>query len=78
MLRFLINDILDYAHLQQGKFRKHNTCFDLKKAVDEVLDIQQYKAEQMGIILKKSFENFDALTTTRDNFKICTDQDRIK
>lgn len=37
ILCFLVNDILDYAQLKQGKFRKDCTSFDINEAIDEVI-----------------------------------------
>ncbi len=61
ILNFLVNDILDFAQLRSSKFRKSTKCFDIKESIDEVLNIQKYKAEQMGISMKSEFHNFQTL-----------------
>ncbi len=45
LLDFLINDILDFAQLRAGKFRMRVASFDLREAIEEIILIQQYKAE---------------------------------
>lgn len=49
MLNYLVADILDFAQMKQGKFRKNIQYFDLKLAIEEVISILQYKADQLGI-----------------------------
>ena len=51
ILEFLVNDILDFAQFRAGKFRKNFQNFCLKKSIEEVVKIQQYKADQMGVTL---------------------------
>jgi len=45
ILNFLVNDILDFAQLREGKFRKNQEIFYIDKAVEEVAKVQSYKAE---------------------------------
>jgi len=45
LLNYLVNDILDFAQIKSGKFRKDCTNFDLKEAIEEILMVQQYKAD---------------------------------
>lgn len=40
MLKFLVNDVLDYSQIKAGKFNKDVTNFNLKEAVDEIIMIQ--------------------------------------
>ena len=49
MLNFLVQDILDFAQIKENKFRKNIQNFDLKESIQEVVNVQQYKAEQLGI-----------------------------
>jgi hypothetical protein len=39
ILNFLVNDILDFAQVKDGKFRKNLEIFDLKESVEEIIDI---------------------------------------
>ena len=41
----LVNDILDFAQVKDGKFRKNLEIFDLKESVEEIIAVQKYKAE---------------------------------
>ena len=44
ILNFLVNDILDFAQVKDGKFRKNLEIFDLKESVEEIIAVQKYKA----------------------------------
>jgi signal transduction histidine kinase len=41
---FLVDDLLDFAQINAGKFRKVNTEFDLREAIEEIVSIQHEKA----------------------------------
>ena len=58
MLTFLVNDILDFAQLRSGKFRKDISYFDIKEAMEEIFLIQKEKADFMGIKVTHEFEGF--------------------
>jgi len=53
ILSFLVNDILDFAQLKAGKFRKNIQTFSIDKAINDVIKIFSFKAEQMAIQLKQ-------------------------
>ena len=44
ILNFLVNDILDYAQINAGKFRKYFLKFNIKDCVDEIILILKFKA----------------------------------
>ena len=58
ILCFLVNDILDFAQLKSGKFRKNCQMFNPKDAINEVILIQKLKAEFLGVKLSCIFEGF--------------------
>jgi len=58
VLRFLVNDILDFAQIRAGKFRKDISQFDIKEALEEIKLILLFKAEQSGIDIEMDFINF--------------------
>ena len=58
-MEFLVQDLLDFAQIKAGKFRKNITNFSIKDAIDQVIDIQSYKAEKQGIELKTEYLNID-------------------
>jgi signal transduction histidine kinase len=39
MMGFLVDDLLDFAQLNAGKFRKVSKLFDLREAINEVVTI---------------------------------------
>ena len=51
ILTFLINDMLDYAQLSAGQFRKFSKEFDFIKSVDDVAKIMRLKADELKIII---------------------------
>ena len=51
MMSFLVDDLLDFAQLNAGKFRKVIKQFDLIDAIDEVVMIQNEKAKLGGVKL---------------------------
>jgi signal transduction histidine kinase len=51
ILTFLVNDMLDFAQLRSGKFRKDLFNFDVREAIAEIVNIQMLKAEFCGINL---------------------------
>ena len=59
ILCFLVNDILDFAQLKSGMFRKDCYMFNLEEAVNEVILIQKLKAEFLGVKLYCIFEGFN-------------------
>lgn len=44
IMGFLVDDLLDFAQINAGKFRKVNTEFDLREAIEEIVSIQHEKA----------------------------------
>ena len=48
----LVHDLLDYAQIKAGKFRKKMSLFDISKTVEEVKSILQQKADAKGIVLE--------------------------
>ena len=51
IIKFLIQDMLDYSQINQGKFRQNIKEFDLEKSVREIMNMQIIKAEDKGIFL---------------------------
>lgn len=51
LLLMNVEDILGFAQIRAGKFSKNVKVFDVKKAVDDVMGIQQYKADSLKIDL---------------------------
>lgn len=45
ILNFLVNDILDFSQLRFGIFRKDTFNFNIKDTIEEIVHIQQDKAE---------------------------------
>ena len=45
ILIFLVNDLLDYARLRENKLEKISKSFDVRKAIREIVEIQQFIAD---------------------------------
>ena len=48
-MSFLIQDLLDYAQIKAGKFRKNIRQFNIKDAIEEVMCVQRLNAKQNKI-----------------------------
>jgi signal transduction histidine kinase len=55
---FLVQDILDFAQIKSGKFRKNYKKFDIRESVKKIMSIQEKKAKDKGIKLIAEFVNF--------------------
>ena len=51
LLTFIVNDMLDYAQLSTGQFRKSQTKFNLVESVTDIIDVIGFKAKEYGIKL---------------------------
>ena len=49
LLSFYVNDILDFAQINAGRFRRDCHNMDIKQTIEEVMLIMQNKAEQQGV-----------------------------
>lgn len=58
ILSFLVNDILDYAQISSGRFRKLYSRFNIKDCVEEIMMILQFKAKKIGISLVLNVNGF--------------------
>ena len=76
MLNFLVQDILDFAQIKEDKFRKNIQNFDLKEKIQEVINVQQYKAEQLGINVSVEVDG-GKMNTKNKKVMVCTDSQRI-
>jgi hypothetical protein len=42
---FIVQDLLDYAQIKNGKFRKNINTFNIKEAVEDIMCIQRKTAD---------------------------------
>ena len=59
LMSFLIQDLLDFAQIKAGKFRKYIEYFDIREAVEQVMCIQRQKALDQGIEFFATFDNIN-------------------
>ena len=57
LMEFLVQDLLDFAQIKAGKFRKNIKLFNIKEAIDQVVAIQSYKAKKQGVELLVEYVN---------------------
>ena len=58
LMGYMVQDLLDYAQIKAGKFRKRMSPFNIREAVEQVLCIQRQRAEEKQIQLLSEFPNF--------------------
>ena len=58
MLLLNVEDILGYAQIQNKRFVKNPKTFSIKRAVQDIIDIQIYQAVSKGIQISSDFINF--------------------
>ena len=58
--------MLDYAKFSAGQFRKFQSKFDLEKAINEILEVMNFKADSLGIKLITHFQNFGLTSISFD------------
>ena len=69
---YLVNDLLSFAQINAGKFRKEVSIFNIRNSVKEVMLIQEHKAAMMDITLTSEFKGFNNIMT------ICSDEQRLQ
>lgn len=57
MIKRLINDLLDLAKLQNGKFNFNNEYFNLKETIMESIKQMEYMAKQKNIEILCEFKD---------------------
>jgi signal transduction histidine kinase len=57
VLDMVIHDMLDLSQIRSGNFRKNIIEYDIVRAVDEIMMIQQRKADDNSIQLQARFMN---------------------
>lgn len=58
LLLLNVEDILGFAQLKAGKFIKIIKKFNIKRAIEEIISIQQYQAASKGIDISTEFIGF--------------------
>ena len=56
-MSFMINDLLDYAQIKAGKFRKNIKLFNIRDAVNSVVSMMKQKAIELKLSIDVDFEN---------------------
>jgi signal transduction histidine kinase len=51
LMLYNVEDLLDYGQLESGNFRKNIELFDVRKSIQEIINVQQYKASDKRIKL---------------------------
>ena len=56
ILTHIVNDMLDYAQLSAGQFRKLYSKFNVRNSINEIIDVMAFKAKELGITLHTKYE----------------------
>ena len=82
LMLYNVEDLLDYGQMESGNFRKNIMQFDVKNAIQEILNVQNYKAHDKKISLFLQAREFiDGRSNPEghgDNFKIISDNQRFQ
>jgi signal transduction histidine kinase len=82
--------MLDLAQMRSGKFRKDVCNFDIKEAINEILNVQKLKAEFCAINLSFLMKNFpmmsrhstgirkSILKDSDFDYVVCSDTQRVQ
>ena len=62
----MLQDLLDYSQINNNKFRQNIEEFDIKQSIDEIIQIQKFKAQMKGIELKANFEDVEQALVRHD------------
>ena len=56
-MTFIVQDLLDYAQIKAGKFRKNFNTFNIRESVEKVMCIQRKNALEKNIDFYVEFVN---------------------
>lgn len=73
LLLYQVEDILGLAQIQTGKFNKVLETFSVEEAVQEIISIQQFKANSKKVSINSRLEGFPD-----SNFMVRTDLKRFQ
>ena len=71
LLNFFVKDLLSLSQINEGKFRKDLSNFDIRVAINEIMSIQKMKADLLRIKFTSKFVGFSS-------HLICTDMSRLQ
>ena len=80
-MKSLVGDLLDFAQLSNGKFRKVEEFFNIKKVIEEIIQIQEYKAKTKGVLIETIYKSFEMESEESGAnsllYMVCSDEQRI-
>ena len=57
LMSSMIKDLLDYAQIRAGKFRKNITTFDIRKSIEKVMAISRLNVKNKGLDFEVEYLN---------------------
>ena len=57
IMKYMVQDLLDYQQINKGKFRKNIRQFNIREAINKILQIQKIKAQDHDVDLKVEYHN---------------------
>eukprot|EP00356_Strombidium_inclinatum_P012929 CAMPEP_0170498818 /NCGR_PEP_ID=MMETSP0208-20121228/29086_1 /TAXON_ID=197538 /ORGANISM="Strombidium inclinatum, Strain S3" /LENGTH=65 /DNA_ID=CAMNT_0010776111 /DNA_START=1821 /DNA_END=2018 /DNA_ORIENTATION=+ len=65
--------MLDFSQLKQGSYKKMVASFDLKKAIEEVVDVVSFKAAHFKVHITIVMEGFRINEQGRQDYTVTSD-----
>ena len=65
-MKIMIQDMLDFSQIKNGKFRKNISKFNIVKTIEYVMNIQKRQAQDKQIQFYSHFVNIDNLNEEED------------
>ena len=75
LLKFFVRDLLDFQQIKMNKLKKDVQSFNLRNAVQEVVDVLEYQASRAGIPILLDFIGDDL---QKKDFEVRTDSLRLQ
>lgn len=73
-MNFIIQDLLDFSQIKNGKFRQNFQQFDIFETIFKVMQIQEPKAKVKDI---EFYPTFEGSLGNESSHVICCDEQRI-
>ena len=73
-----VEDILGFAQIKAGKFSKIIKKFNIRRCIQEIIDIQSYQAQSKNIRIGLEFSGFAKKENGEDMLIVESDEKRIK
>ena len=70
LLNFYVSDLLCMAEIDNRKFKKHLSSFNVRQAIDQVVEVQRGFSEPKDVTVEIQFDENQADTIDGDEFRL--------